>query len=150
MHGLDFLGAELPIKPSARIPISLSAGAVALVAGAIGAAICRKHPVLAFLSASALASNAHALATKNRTLTEAGKRMGKHVVAVAGSLALQSHPAVGYIAGAVAADLLLDGTGGGIVEEWAHYAGVRDAPERVEIIDVTPIREESRVQHGRS
>ena len=146
MHGLDFLGTEPSAKP-ARIPMSLSGSAVAIGAGVIGAALWRKHPVLGFLGLSAFASNAHALATRNRSFGEAGKRMGKHFVAVAGSLALQSHPAVGYIAGAVAADLLLDGTGGGIVEEWAHYAGVRDEPQRVEIIDAAPGKERDRVHH---
>ena len=142
MRGLDFLGGAQVAKPS-RAPMSLSGNAVAIGAGAVGAILWRRHPVLGFLGASALASNAHALATNNRTLTDAGKRLGKHIVAVAGSLALPSHPAVGYVAGAVAGDLLLDGAGGGIIEEWAHFAGVQE-PQRIEILDITPRAERDR------
>lgn len=61
-------------------------------------------------------------------------------MAVAGSLAMPTHPAVGYVAGAVAGDLLIDGDGSGIVEEFAHYAGVREAPQKIELVDVTPSR----------
>lgn len=134
--GLDILGAE-PAGGLTR-PISVPSAAVSLAAGAIGALLSRKHPVLGFLGASALASNIHAVAAGDRTWKNAAKRIGKHVVAVAGSLAMPKHPAVGYVAGAVAGDLLLDGEGGGIVEEWAHYAGVREVPEKIEMIDVTP------------
>jgi len=143
MQGLDFLGGTQVAKPS-RAPMSLSGNVVALGAGAVGAILWRRHPVLGFLGGSALASNVHALATKNRTFVEAGKRMGKHFVAVAGSLALPSHPAVGYVAGAVAGDLLLDGAGGGIIEEWAHFAGVQE-PQHIEILDMTSRAERDKV-----
>lgn len=134
--GLDILGAE-PAGGLAR-PISWPSAAVSVGAGVVGALVSPKHPVLGFLSASALASNAHAVAAGDRTWRDAGRRIGKHVMAVAGSLAMPKHPAVGYVAGAVAGDLLIDGEGGGIVEEWAHYAGVREAPQKVDIVDVTP------------
>lgn len=133
--GLDILGAE-PAGGMVR-QVSLSSTAVSLGAGALGAFLSRKHPVLGFLGASALASNIHAVAAGERTWRNAGHRIGKHVMAVAGSLAMPKHPAVGYVAGAVAGDLLIDGDGSGIVEEWAHYAGVRDAPQNIEIVDVT-------------
>lgn len=134
--GLDILGAD-EIKNLAR-PISWSSTAVSAGVGVLGALAWRRHPVLGFLGASALASNVHAVAAGDRGWKAAGKRMGKHLVAVAGALALPSHPAVGYVAGAVAGELLLDGDGSGIVEEWAHYAGVRDAPQKIEILDATP------------
>jgi hypothetical protein len=130
--GFDLLGAELPAV--AARPLSLSRGVVALGAGALGALVFRRHPALAFLNAAALASNAHAVATGDRTTKDAIKRMGRHVVATAGSLALPSYPVIGYVAGAVAADLLIDGEGGGIIEEWARYEDVVDAP-REDVID---------------
>ncbi len=139
--GLDILGAE-PAGGMVR-QVSLSSTAVSLGVGALGAFLSKKHPVLGFLGASALASNIHAVAAGDRTWRNAGRRIGKHVMAVAGSLAMPKHPAVGYVAGAVAGDLLIDGDGSGIVEEWAHYAGVRDVPQKVEIVDVTPKRQTS-------
>lgn len=138
-YGLDTLGAE----PAGGLhhPISWPSTVVSLGAGAVGALLSRKHPVLGFLGASALASNVHAVAAGDRTWRDAGRRIGKHVMAVAGSLAMPTHPAVGYVAGAVAGDLLIDGEGGGIVEEFAHYAGVREAPQKIEIVDMTPQRQ---------
>ncbi len=99
----------------------------------------RSHPVLAFLGFSAVAGNAHAVATKERTWKQAAERVGRHVVAVAGSLAMPKHPVVGYVAGAVAADLLLDDDKhSGILDEWAHYAGVREArPVTAEVVSST-------------
>jgi hypothetical protein len=143
--GLVLLGAETQTKPAR--PVSLSSTALSIGVGTIAALAYPKHPVLLFLGTSALASNVHAVATGNRTWKEAARRIGRHIVAAAGSLALPSNPAVGYVAGAIAGDLLLDGSGGGIIEEWAHYAGVEWAhyagvqEERpaVEVIDVTPI-----------
>jgi len=125
-HGFDLLGAEVP-KPA---PLSWGRGALALAAGAVGALLIPRHPVLTFLGAAALASNAHAVAVGDRTFKNAAKRMGRHVVATAGSLALPKYPAMGYVAGAIAGDLLLDGEGGGIIEEWADYEGVRTIPSR--------------------
>lgn len=130
ISGFDLLGAERAI---AR-PMSFGRGALAIGAGLVGALLIRKHPVLAFLNAAALASNTHAVITNDRTVKGAIKRMGRHVVATAGSLALPKHPAMGYVAGAIAADLLIDDEGGGIIEEWADYEGVRSTPKK-EIID---------------
>ncbi len=127
--GLDMLGAE---DQTATAPMSWGRAALAVAAGAVGAVAVPGHPVLAFLNAAALASNVHAVATKERTLRDAAKRMGRHVVATAGSLALPAYPGIGYVAGAIAADLLIDGEGGGIVEEWAEYEGVTD---RRDVID---------------
>jgi hypothetical protein len=42
---------------------------------------------------------------------------------------------MGYVAGAVAADMFIDGEGGGIIEEWTDYEGIRSSP-RGEVIDV--------------
>jgi hypothetical protein len=134
-YGLDMLGTES--REIAR-PVSWSSTAIATGVGIVGAVAWRKHPVLGFLGASALASNVHAVVAGDRIWKDAGRRIGKHVMAVAGALAMPKHPAVGYVAGAVAGELLIDGDGGGIVEEWAHYAGVREAPQKVEIVDVTP------------
>lgn len=138
MNGLDLLGAE---TPPTHHPLSLSRGAVALGAGVFGALVFRRHPALAFLNASALASNTHAVVTGERKWRDAVKRMGRHVVASAGSLAMPSYPVIGYVAGAVAADLLIDGEGGGIIEEWARYENVVDAHDDIidaEIVDEKP------------
>lgn len=133
MSSLDFIGATSPaLPPHALPPIVMSAGV-----GILGAVLWRAHPVLGFLGASALASNAYDLATRRQTWKQTGLRVGKHVAAVAGSLALHSHPAIGYVAGAVAADLLIDGKGGGVMEEWAHRTGL--APGQPEIIDAVAV-----------
>jgi hypothetical protein len=115
--GLDYLGA-VPLVQKPRIQWGRTA--LTLAAGTIGALVFRKHPVLAFIDAAALASNTHAVITGDKTLKNAVRRMGCHVVATAGSLALPSYPAIGYVAGAIAGDLLLDGEGGGIVEQLTH------------------------------
>jgi hypothetical protein len=130
INGFDYLGAEL-VKPA---PMSWGRGILALAAGALGAVLVPKHPMLAFLNTAALASNVHAVAKGERTAKDAIKRMGRHVVATAGSLALPKYPAMGYVAGAIAAELLIDGEGGGIIEEWSDYEGIRNTPKR-EVLD---------------
>jgi hypothetical protein len=131
--GFDLLGAEA-VAP--RPSLSAKRTALAIAAGALGAVLVPKHPVLAFLNAAALASNAHAAAVEERTWSDAFRRMGRHVVATAGSLAMPKYPAIGYVAGAVAADLFIDGEGGGIIEEWADFEGVsKPKPKYGEIID---------------
>ena len=126
MDGLDMLGAEPLTKPT----ISTTRTVIALAAGAVGAVLAPKHPVLAFLGTAALASNTHAVLKKDRSFKDACKRMGRHLVATAGSLAMPRYPAIGYIAGAVAGDLLIDGDGGGIIEEWTDYEGIRNKPHQ--------------------
>jgi hypothetical protein len=123
----DLLGAETPITPKV---MTWMRGALALGTGILGAVLIPKHPVLAFLNGAALASNVHAVATGDRKLADAGKRMGRHIVATASSLALPKYPAIGYVAGAIAADMLIDGEGGGIIEEWADYEGIRSLPKK--------------------
>jgi hypothetical protein len=139
----DRLGADSqPAHPRwAPPPLSWSASAIAIAAGVAGALLWRKHRVLGFLGLSALASNAHAVAAGDRTWKVGAERVGRHVVATAGSLALPSHPAIGYVAAAVAAELLLDDKEGGLLVEWAHYAGVKErgaVPK--DAIDVTPVK----------
>lgn len=136
--GFDCLGAEV-IRP-ARPPVSWGRSVLAVGAGILGAVLIPKHPVLAFLNAAAVASNVHAVIQKDRTAKDAIKRVGRHIVATAGSLALPQHPAVGYIAGAIAADLLMDGEGGGIIEEWSEYEGIVDHPKVVdaEFVEAQP------------
>lgn len=128
-HGFDILGAE---KPPRQIPMKRTM--IALAAGAIGAVLVKKHPVLAFLGTAAAASNTHAVLAGERTVKQAIQRMGKHIVATAGSLSVPKYPVMGYVAGAVAADLLIDGEGGGIIEEFTSYEGIRSTL-RGDVID---------------
>ena len=123
LDGFDVLGAEVIKAPSREIPWGRSA--LAIGAGAIAAMFVPKHPVLAFLDTAAAVSNAHAVMAGERTWKEAVRRMGKHVVATVGALAVPKYPAMGYVAGAVGADLLIDGEGGGIIEEFTDYEGIR-------------------------
>lgn len=127
---LHLLGVESIERPIRRLSRS---GAVVSLAGlAAGALLWREHPVLGAFGGAALASNVHGLATRRLTWREAGTDLGRHVVATAGSLALPRHPAIGYMAAAIAAELLIDGEGGGLVERAAqHITG----PRRVEVID---------------
>jgi hypothetical protein len=116
--------------------MSWGRGAFALAAGALGAVLVPKHPVLAFLGSAAAASNVHAVAQGDRTWKASVKRMGRHVVATVGSLSVPKHPLLGYIAGAVAADLLIDGEGGGIIEEFTDYEGIgHRAPDYGDVIE---------------
>jgi hypothetical protein len=142
LDGFDLLGAEL--APD-HVHLSWTRSTVALAAGTVAALLWRKHPVLAFLGAAAVTSNAHAAAVGDRTWRGAMRKLGRHIVATAGSLALPTYPAIGYIAGAVAGDLLIDGDGGGIIEEWAQHAGVEE-PRRVEIVDVTPVKPDNQTK----
>jgi hypothetical protein len=129
ISGFDILGAE---RPARQLPVKRTL--LALAAGAAGAVLVKKHPVLAFLGSAALASNVHAVAVGERTLKQAIQRMGRHVVATAGSLSVAKYPVMGYIAGAVAADMFIDGEGGGIIEEFTDYEGIRSSL-RGEVID---------------
>lgn len=122
IHGFDILGAEVPRR---QLPVKRTL--LALAAGAVGAVLVKKHPVLAFLGTAAAASNAHAVATGERTFKQAAQRMGRHIVATVGSLSVPKYPAMGYVAGAVAADLFIDGEGGGIIEEFTDYEGIRSS-----------------------
>jgi len=134
LDGFDVLGAEVIKAPSREIPWGRSA--LAIGAGAIAAMFVPKHPVLAFLDTAAAVSNAHAVMAGERTWKEAVRRMGKHVVATVGALAVPKYPAMGYVAGAVGADLLIDGEGGGIIEEFTDYEGIRGkAKPRGDVID---------------
>ncbi len=139
--GFDMLGAEIPV---ARVRMSWSRGAIALATGALGMILVPKHPVLAFLGTAAAASNAHAVITGDRTVKAAIKRMGRHVVATVGSLSVPKYPAMGYVAGAVAADLLIDNEGGGILEEWADFEGVTSSRRpKGEVIDASFVETKS-------
>jgi hypothetical protein len=134
VEGLDYLGA-VPLVAKPRV--SWSRAALALAAGTLGAFVFRRsHPVLAFIGTAAVASNTHAVVVGDRTLRGAVRRIGCHVVATAGSLALPSYPAIGYVAGAIAGDLLLDGEGGGIVEELTHKND--DKVIEAEIVETKP------------
>jgi hypothetical protein len=133
MNGLDLLGADVEAAAPKK-PITLGRGVVAVAAGALGALAWPAHRTLGFLNAAALASNTHAVVTGDRSWKDGVKRMGRHIVASAGSLALPNHPAIGYVAGAIAADLLIDGDGGGIIEEWARYEDVIDG----EVVESKP------------
>jgi hypothetical protein len=130
-HGFDILGAELPRKLQ---PLPAKRTMIALGAGVLGAVLVKKHPVLAFLGTAALASNVHAVAAGERTFKQAVQRMGRHVVATAGSLSVPKYPAMGYVAGAVAAEMFIDGEGGGLIEEFTDYEGITSRP-RGEVID---------------
>jgi hypothetical protein len=128
MSGLDLLGADDPRpSPGGRTPresTSLTSSVVALAAGAAAALAARRsHPVLAFLGVAAAAGNAAAVARGERSIRDGARRVGRHAVAIVGSLAMPRYPIPGYIAGAFAGDLLFDG-GDGVVEELARRAGV--------------------------
>jgi hypothetical protein len=112
---------------------------LSLIAGGLGAVLVRQHPVLAFIGFSAVAGNAHAVATGVSTWKKAAERLGQHAVATAGALALPKHPVIGYVAGAVAAELLIDDEGAGVLDEWAHRAGLHRGPEKVkaEVVEKT-------------
>jgi hypothetical protein len=97
--------------------------------------LIKKHPVLAFLGGAAAASNTHAVMSGERTTIQALKRMGRHVVATVGALAIPKYPVMGYVAGAVGVDLFIDGEGGGIIEEFVDYEGIRSSI-RGDVIDV--------------
>jgi len=141
LNGFDLLGAEPPVTPAPRLSVSRTV--LALAAGALGAVVVRKHPTLGFLNAAALASNIHAVATEDRTMFDAIKRMGRHIVSSAGSLALPKHPVIGYVAGAVAADLFIDDAGGGIFEEWARREDITN-DNKPDVIDAELVTDNSK------
>lgn len=103
MEGFDLLGAELPPKQ-----MTWTRGILAVAAGAVAATLVPKHPFLAALGAASIASNAHAVAKGERTAKQALRRMGRHVIATAGSLALPKYPAIGWGAGFISSGFILD------------------------------------------
>ena len=128
--GLDYFAVG-SAQPTVQHKIAWQPFAVTAGAGVLGSLLWTKHPVLGFLGASALGSNVFDVARGSERWQTAGRRLGKHVVAVAGSLAMPHHPMFGYIAGAVAGDLLIDGDGSGVIESWARVA--TSEPEHIEI-----------------
>jgi hypothetical protein len=131
--GFDLLGAEA-LEPAPK-KFVWTRSALAIAAGAVAASVFKRHPVLAFLDTAAAVSNAHAVYVGERTWRDAAKRMGRHVVATVGSLTVPKYPAAGYVAGAVAGDLLFDGEGGGIIDEIANYEGIKSSKPRGDVID---------------
>jgi len=107
ISGFDLLGIDLEpqsIEHSTKwYPI-----AAAAIGGIAGAVLWRSHPILGHLGGWALGRNIYGLATKERTLPQVGRTLGSHAVATAASLSLPAYPVLGYIAGAVASDLLLN------------------------------------------
>lgn len=131
VRSLEMLGAE-----TVRIrPVEMTRGnfAASVAGGFLGMILWPRHWLLGILGGSALGSNVHAVSTGRRTWKQAARRMGQHVVATAGSLAVPSHPAVAYAAAAVAADLVLDDEGHGLLSEWAHHLPGRE--QSGEILD---------------
>ena len=80
--------------------------------------------MLAFLGVSALTANVQAVQRGERSIKEAAKNMGRHVVASAGALAMPAHAWAGYLAGAFAGDLFFDHHGTGIVDEFSRFVDV--------------------------
>lgn len=125
----DLIGASVSPDPPRRAA-SLGAVAVSIGGGLLGLCLWRRHPVLGLLGGAALAGNAHGLATGERTWKEAARNLATHAAAGTASLHLPSHPALGWIGGAVAADLLLPG-GAGLWDRLSPAA--RPAPEQIEV-----------------
>lgn len=124
MESLDYFGVDEPTEQIALADKVASAALPAAV-GAVAALLSRNsHPILAFLGASALVSNTQAVLRGERTPKEAAQRMGRHVIASAAALASPVYPLPAYLAGAFAADLLFDGHGDGVLDEWARYVGI--------------------------
>lgn len=121
MDDFDSFGAEEVPKKN---PMPVQRSALALGSGILGALIFRKHPVLGFIGASTIAANADAAYRKDKTPREAVQRVGQYLVGIIGALALPQHPALAFVGGFIAADALIDGEGGGVIEEWAEYGGV--------------------------
>ena len=115
MNTLEMLGAEEQTEHLWWHPLAASAAA-----GAFGALVWRSHPVLACLLGLSLGRNTYGVVVKERTWQEAVRKFGQHITATAGALALPKHPVVGYLAGAVAGDVLIDGKGGGLLDQWAR------------------------------
>lgn len=136
VRSLEMLGAEHPVQIR---PVEMTRGNLAATfsGGLLGMILWRRHWLLGILGGSALGSNAHAVSTGRRTWKQAARRMGQHVVATAGALAVPSHPAVAYVAAAVAADLVLNGEGHGLLSEWAHHLPRRGG--EVEILDAETV-----------
>lgn len=76
----------------------------------LGLVLWRAHPVLGFLGGAAIAGNAYELATRRQSVSQATRNLGTHAAAIAASLSVPAFPALAWIGGAVAADLLLPGT----------------------------------------
>lgn len=112
MGRFDMLGAVSVVEPAKKE----SWGAVAAtVAGGIGGMLLwskfprvgKHHPVLGLLNGFALGGNIARVVTKDITPRKAAENIGAHLVATAGSLALPSHPLIGYLAGAAGSNLFL-------------------------------------------
>ena len=79
----------------------------ALIGGTGGALAASAHPILGALFGTALARSAVDLASGEATLRGAGSQVGRHAIAVVGSLAMPAAPIVGYVLGAVAGNAVL-------------------------------------------
>ena len=107
MTGLDVLGAE-PITTGNKERNAVIRSVASLVVGSLAASMIPKHPVLGFIGASAATYNLVSVAQKETMPRDATRNMLKHAVAITGSLTMKTHPVWGYLAGAIAGNLLLD------------------------------------------
>ena len=110
------LGAEVEIKdrPWWQPLLASIAGAATV------AALWKSHRNLGGMIGLVLGRNAFGVVVKDRTWQEAGRNVGQHVIATVGSLSIPSHPVMGWFAGAIAGDVLIDGHGGGLLEQWVR------------------------------
>lgn len=116
MNALMLLGAEdMQGKHPWWQPLVASLGG-----GVLGAVLWRKHWLLATLLGTAAGRNIYGVYVKERDWKDGVRNMGQHLTATAGALALPTHPLVGYLAGAVAGEVLIDGKGNGLLEQWGR------------------------------
>jgi len=102
VNGLLVLGADEP--PRENNSLKLAAG---LLGGVLLGALWGKHRALGVLNGFALGNNLSRIWLREISLRRGVENVGAHLVATAGSLALPSHPVIGYLAGALGGSMFI-------------------------------------------
>lgn len=80
---------------------------LSVIGGSIGLFAWRAHPILGLLTGIVVSHGIYDFYNQKATSQEVARDLGKHASAVGGALLFGAHPVLGYLAGAIAGQLVL-------------------------------------------
>ena len=106
MSALDLLGADAPPDAAPQQSAWHAMGA-AIVGGVVGLLMTREHPVVGFITGYDVGGTLADLRAGRLDREQATRVMGRSALAAVAATSLPVSPILGYIAGAIAGDMLL-------------------------------------------
>lgn len=106
MSALDLLGADAAPAPTPQQSAWHAMGA-AIVGGVVGLLVTRDHPVVGFVTGYDVGGTLADLRAGRLDREQATRVMGRSALAAVAATSLPVSPVLGYVAGAIAGDMLL-------------------------------------------